>query len=72
MGRSPLEWILANGKAPSVLPISEKLLLGVEGLNDARTLLADFFSILLVVVEEGEGLCYDPSCDTELFRAHTP
>jgi hypothetical protein len=28
----------------------------VEGLNDARTLLADFFSILLVAVEEGEGL----------------
>jgi hypothetical protein len=30
-----------------VLPISEKLLLNVEGLNDARTLLADFFSSLL-------------------------
>jgi hypothetical protein len=40
---------LANGKAPTVLPISEELL-NVEGLNDARTLLADFFSILL---EEG-------------------
>ena len=23
VGRSPLEWILANGKAPTVLPISE-------------------------------------------------
>jgi hypothetical protein len=38
---------LANGKAPPVLSTSEKLLLNVEGLNDARTLLADFFSILL-------------------------
>jgi hypothetical protein len=28
----------------------------IEGLNDARTLLADFFSIPLVAVEEGEGL----------------
>jgi len=46
-GRSPLEWILANGKAPTVLPASEKLLLNVEGLNDARTPLAGFFSILL-------------------------
>ena len=45
-GRSPLEWILANGKAPTVLPASEKLLLNVEGLNDARTPLAGFFSIL--------------------------
>jgi hypothetical protein len=33
-----------------VLPTSEKLLLNVEDLNDARTLLADIFSILL-------GLC---------------
>jgi hypothetical protein len=48
-GRSPLEWILANGKAPTVLPASEKLLLNVEGLNDARTTLADFFSVLLIV-----------------------
>ena len=37
-------WVLANGKSPSVFPISD----GVEGLNDARTKLADFFSILLV------------------------
>jgi hypothetical protein len=28
---------LANGKSPPVLPNSEKLLLNVEGLNDART-----------------------------------
>jgi len=38
---------LANGKSPTGLPISEKLLLHVEGLNEARTLLAGFFSILL-------------------------
>jgi len=31
---------------PTVLLISEKLLLTVEGLNDARTKLAGFFSIL--------------------------
>jgi hypothetical protein len=47
VGRSPLEWILANGKAPAALPISENLIWYVEGLNDARTLLAGFFSILL-------------------------
>jgi hypothetical protein len=47
VGRSPLEWILANGKSPPVLPTSEKPLLNVEPLNDARTKLADFFSILL-------------------------
>jgi hypothetical protein len=28
----------------------------VEGLNDVRTMLADFFSLLLVLVEEGERL----------------
>ena len=47
VGRSPLEWILANGKSPPVLPTSEKPLLNVEPLSDARTPLADFFSILL-------------------------
>ena len=47
VGRSPFGWILANGKAPPEFPTSEKLLLNVEGLNDARTKLADFFSILL-------------------------
>jgi sortase A len=39
-----------------VLPISEKPLSNVEGLNDVRTLLADFFSILLgidQIVPEG-------------------
>ena len=46
VGRSPLKWILASGKAPQVLPTSEKLLLNVELLSEARTPLADFFSIL--------------------------
>ena len=44
-GRSPLQQVLANGKAPLVFPISEKL--NVEPLSEARTPLADFFSILL-------------------------
>jgi hypothetical protein len=39
---------LANGKAPRVFPTFKELLLNVEGLNDVRTKLADFFSILLV------------------------
>jgi hypothetical protein len=46
VGRSPLEWFLANGMAPTVFPISEKLLLNVEPLSAARTPLADFFSSL--------------------------
>ena len=32
-----------------MFPISEKILLSVEDLNDARTMLADFFSILLEI-----------------------
>jgi len=47
VGRSPLQWVLANGKAPTALPASEKILLSVEPLSDARTPLADFFSRLL-------------------------
>ena len=47
VGRSPLQWVLANGKAPPVFPTSETLLLNVEPLSAARTPLADFFSILL-------------------------
>ena len=62
--RSPLEWILANGKAPPAIPTSENLLWYVEGLNDARTMhgkrrvlarrgrageKSDFFSVLLIV-----------------------
>jgi len=46
VGRSPLVWILANGKTPPVLPTSEELPFNVEGLSDARTKLAAFFSIL--------------------------
>ncbi len=48
VGRSPLQWFLANGKSPPLFPISEKLLLNVEPLREARTKLADFFSILLM------------------------
>jgi hypothetical protein len=70
-GRSPVQWILANGKTPPAIPPSENLNRYVEGLNDARTLhgyrcvsarrgwvgeKGDFFSILLVLVEEREGL----------------
>jgi hypothetical protein len=47
VGRSPLQWVLANGKAPTVFRTSKKLLLNVELLSEARTKLADFFSILL-------------------------
>ena len=47
--RSPLEWILANGKAPTVLPTSEEFLFNVEPRSEARTKVADFFSIMLVV-----------------------
>ena len=47
VGRSPLEWILANGKSPPALPTSEKPLLNVEPLSEARTKLADFFGILV-------------------------
>ena len=34
-----------------MLPTAEKFLLNVEGLNDVRTLLADFFSILLGAID---------------------
>jgi len=47
VGRSPVRWVLANGKAPTVFAISEKFLLNVEPLSDARTKLAVFFSIML-------------------------
>lgn len=46
VGRLRLIWILANGKAPSVFPISEKFLLTVEGLRDARTTLAACFNVV--------------------------
>ena len=47
VGRSPLQWVLANGKTPTAFPTSEKLLLNVEPLSEARTMMADFFSILI-------------------------
>jgi hypothetical protein len=49
VSRSPLQWILANGKAPPALPTSEILIRYVETLSEARTKLADFLSILLVL-----------------------
>ena len=66
VGRSPLRWVLANEEAPTVFPTSEKPLLTVEGLSDARPLpgkkrvsarrgwvgeMSDFFSIRLELVE---------------------
>jgi hypothetical protein len=47
VGCSPLQWVLANGKTPSVLLASENLFPYVEPLSDARTKLADFFNSLL-------------------------
>ena len=44
--RSPVKWVLANGKPPPVFPTSENLERYVEDLNEARTPLTDFFSIL--------------------------
>jgi|CXWL01.1.fsa_nt_gi hypothetical protein len=35
VGRSPIQWILANEKYPPALPISAAFLLNVEPLNDA-------------------------------------
>ena len=55
-GRSPAQWILANGKTPSATPPSEHLRRYVEGLSDARTKLADFFSILSGVNKGDEFL----------------
>jgi hypothetical protein len=63
VGRSPLQWVLANGKVPSLLPTSEGLFFNVEPMSDARTMhgkrrvsarrgrageKSDFFSILLM------------------------
>ena len=38
VSRSPLQKVLANGKAPTVLPPSEGLLLNVEDLSEVRTM----------------------------------
>jgi len=35
--RSPLQWILANGKSPPALPISENLIGYVEDFDEPRT-----------------------------------
>jgi hypothetical protein len=56
MGHSPLGWILANGIPPYVLLTSEYLDWYVEPLRDARTQLADFFSILLINQMMVEGI----------------
>ena len=57
VGRSPLQWVLANGKTPPVLPTSDELVFNVEGLNDARTKLAELFNSLLVqLAGDGVGL----------------
>ena len=45
-GRSPIQWILANGKTPPALPPSENLNRYVEDFDEPRTTLAGFFSIL--------------------------
>jgi hypothetical protein len=37
VNRLPFEWILANGKAPPVLPTSEELIFNVEPPSEART-----------------------------------
>jgi hypothetical protein len=37
VGRLPLQGILANGKAPKVLPTSEGLLFNMQSLDDERT-----------------------------------
>ena len=49
VGRSPLQWVLANGKPPKAFPTSEKFLLNVEPLSDVRTPLVGVFSILLAL-----------------------
>ena len=45
-GRSPVQWILANGKTPPVIPPSENLNRHASDFDEPRTMLADFFSIL--------------------------
>jgi hypothetical protein len=46
-GRSPVQWILANGKTPPALPTSENLNRYIEDFDELRTKLADVFSIPL-------------------------
>jgi len=46
-GRSPVQWILVNGKPPLAFSTSENLNRYVEDFDESRTTLTDFFSILL-------------------------
>ena len=46
-GRSPIQWILANGKTPPGFPPSKNFNRYVEDFGEPRTKLAGFFSILL-------------------------
>ena len=46
-GRSPVQWILANGKTPPVFLASENLNRYVEDFDEPRTKLAAILSILL-------------------------
>jgi hypothetical protein len=48
-GRSPIQWILANGKTPPALPPTEDINRYVEDFGEPRTKLAGVFSILLAV-----------------------
>jgi hypothetical protein len=74
VGRSPWQWVLANGKTPPEVPIAEYLIRYVEDLNDARTTLTGFFSILLDVEELVGNLVggervehgHDPPCEFEV------
>ena len=66
VGRSHFQWVLANGKAPPVFPASEKPLLNVEPLSEARTPLADFFSILLEMIGDADQ---DMLCSVDTFKA---
>ena len=49
-GRSPVQWILANGKTPPALPTSEDLNRYVEDFDEPRTKLEGIFSILLRII----------------------
>jgi hypothetical protein len=56
VGRSPVEWNLANGKTPPVIPRSDGSNLHVEPLSAARTPLADFVNSLLArIIHEGSS-----------------
>ena len=43
-GRSPVQWILANGKTPPAFPASDNLNRYVEDFDESRTKLAGFFN----------------------------